>query len=285
VILGQGGDHIEETTSEVAGQGDVIPKEVGPGRYFPQGWKFGIVRESPAWLLPQWIGGGSVTEALGHPGGAGLGDDFALVADLDEVAAVAGAGVGRAGRQVDFNWCGLILWSMIAAMKLRMCLLPGILLLGGCATQDVVAPVAAASMESEGAVKESLPAEKPAEAAKPEPRVIAAPIGSIEITELFGLVESGGVLLYDVRPPFVQTLGRIPGAVGMPRKKFDERIGDEEPRMKQAVATGRSVVLYCANLKCPDADAVAAALSRRGIATKVYHAGWEEWKAADLPTE
>lgn len=168
---------------------------------------------------------------------------------------------------------------------MRICLLPGIFLLGGCATQEVVAPAASEPMEQQAALKEPVPVEKPAEEAKPESQVAAAPIGSIEITELFGLVESGGVLLYHVRPPFVQTLGRIPGAIGMPRKKFDERISDEEPRMKQAVAAGRSVVLYCANLKCPDAGAVAASLSRRGIATKVYHAGWEEWKAADLPTE
>jgi len=174
---------------------------------------------------------------------------------------------------------------MIGAMKLGGCLISGIILLGGCATQDVPGPGPAAPNGPETAVAELRPEPEEKVVAKPDPQVAAAPIGSIEITELFGLVESGEVLLYDVRPPLFQNLGRIPGSIGMPRKKFDERIGGELERMKQAVAAGRSVVLYCANLKCPDAGVVAARLSRQGIPTKVYHAGWEEWKAAELPTE
>lgn len=174
---------------------------------------------------------------------------------------------------------------MIHAMKLHRTLIPWLLLVAGCTTPD--APEAGNPVAGAGgaaAIVEHVAGEETKER-KPEPEVAAAPVGSIGLTELFGLVESGEVLLYDVRPPFYQRLGRISGSISLPRKKFAELVGGEQERMRQANKAGRSIVLYCANLKCPDADAVAAELSRRGIASRVYHAGWEEWKAAELPTE
>lgn len=148
----------------------------------------------------------------------------------------------------------------------------------GCATPgDPEAPDAEQAVVPEPARRE--------EAAKPTPEVAAAAVGSIDLTELFGLVDGGDVLLLDVRPPLFHKLGHIPGSLGLPRKKYSQWIGVEEGRIKEAAAAGRDVVLYCANLECPDASAVAADLSKRGIPVKVFHGGWEEWKAADLPVE
>jgi rhodanese-related sulfurtransferase len=180
----------------------------------------------------------------------------------------------------DFNWWSRDSWPMIDSMKLNPCLIPCVLLVAGCGTPD--AP--------EGGTPTAETSEAPApvpvvETKEEKPAVKPGTVGSIEVTGLFGLVESGEVLLYDVRPPFIQSLGRIAGSTSMPRKKFAEMIGGEEARMKEANAAGRSVVLYCANLKCPDAEAVAEELAKRGISSKVYHAGWEEWKEAGLPTE
>lgn len=177
---------------------------------------------------------------------------------------------------------------MIPAMSLRyLCLLP-LVLVWGCSSPGVPDAAHGGSVTAEAPAVE-VPAGAGQEALeqvdKPKSEVAAAPVGSIDVTGLYGLVESGEVLLYDVRPPLFHNLGHIPGSVSLPRKKFEERIDAEDGRIKAAVDGGRRIVLYCANLKCPDAAAVAGQMSRRGVEVAVYHAGWEEWKAADLPTE
>jgi len=160
-------------------------------------------------------------------------------------------------------------------------------LVGGCAAppkQEPAVPVAGAGQAAAAGRAQGGPAQGGV-AGKPAPAVAAAPVGSIGLEELFGLVESREVLLLDVRPPLFHNLGRIPGSLGLPRKSYDEWIGVEEGRIREAVSAGRAVVLYCANRECPDASAVAGNLSARGIPVKVFGGGWDEWKAADLPAE
>ena len=189
---------------------------------------------------------------------------------------------------VDFGWIGRICCRKIGRVSRKYGLLIAAALVGGCA-----APVepegggSAVAGAGEGVVAgraQDQPVSGPV-AGKPVPAVAAAAVGSIELEELFGLVESGEVLLLDVRPPLFHNLSHIPGSLGLPRKKFDEWIGVEEGRIRQAASAGRDVVLYCANRECPDASAVAGKLSTRGIPVRVFRGGWDEWKAAELPAE
>jgi rhodanese-related sulfurtransferase len=162
-------------------------------------------------------------------------------------------------------------------------LLVSLLLVAGCSAPGPTPADGSAGATPATPGAQAPPADRPAAVPEPDTEP-AAPVGSIEIEELFTLVDAGEVLVLDVRPPLFQRLGRIPGSVSLPRKKYDELIGAEEARIRGAAEAGRDIVLYCANIECPDASAVAARLARRGYPVRVYHGGWDQWKAAGLPT-
>ena len=189
---------------------------------------------------------------------------------------------------MEFGWIGRTGWRKIAAMRNWHGLLIAAVLLGGCVAppkqEPVVSPAVPAPAAAMGGAQQGGGASGEM-AGKPREVVAAASVGSIGLEELFGLVESGGVLLLDVRPALFHNLGHIPGSLGLPRKSSDGWIPAEEGRIRGAVSAGRPVVLYCANRECPDASAVAGKLAARGIPVKVFGGGWDEWKAAELPTE
>lgn len=110
-------------------------------------------------------------------------------------------------------------------------------------------------------------------------------VTSISLTDFFPLQQSGKVLLYDARPYFFYALSHIPGAISMPKQNCDEEIEKRESEIKSALADGKSVVVYCTNIACPDARTVAIHLADYGYSSSTLTGGWDTWKESGLPTE
>ena len=136
----------------------------------------------------------------------------------------------------------------------------------------------------------ALPAKKaaiPAKRAEPKPVRMngRGKVSSISLTEFFPLHQSRQVLLYDARPGFFYTLGHIPGATNLPKDGCDVLIEKREAEIKAAIAAKKTIVVYCTNLLCPDARAVATHLANYGYSSTVLSGGWETWKDSGMPTE
>ena len=110
-------------------------------------------------------------------------------------------------------------------------------------------------------------------------------VSSISLEDFFALQQSGQALIYDARPGFFYGLGHIPGAINLPKNNCDEKIAARESEIKSALAAGKTIVVYCTSLTCPDARAVAMHISGFGYPAKIYSGGWDAWKEAGMPTE
>jgi rhodanese-related sulfurtransferase len=155
--------------------------------------------------------------------------------------------------------------------------LPGgiaVLLLGSC--EDGVPP---ASPPEPVAVQK--PAVKPA-ADRPKPQ---GKLSEIRLETLFPKQQAGTVLLYDARPSFVSSFGKIPGAIPWPRSEYDARLAEREKQIRDATNGGKTVVIYCTDAACPDARAVAEKLAARGHDIAILAGGFALWKDTGLPTE
>ena len=108
---------------------------------------------------------------------------------------------------------------------------------------------------------------------------------SISITTFFPLQQSDKILIFDARPLFFYTLGRIPGAISMPKANCDLEIKKREPEIKAAIAAGKTIVVYCTSITCPDARTVAIHLAEFGYSSSTLTGGWDAWKESGLPTE
>jgi rhodanese-related sulfurtransferase len=136
-----------------------------------------------------------------------------------------------------------------------------------------------------------IPALKPIQPHVANPAVAVAPAkppapakpGSITrmpLGNLYQLMQSEAVLLYDVRPVIHHKMGHIPGAISFPKAHFDRDIAKHEPQILSAIKNRTPVVIYCTDLACPDALTVASQLSARGHDVSVLQGGYEAWKAA-----
>lgn len=110
-------------------------------------------------------------------------------------------------------------------------------------------------------------------------------ISSISLTDAFALQQSGRALIYDARPGFFYGLGHIPGAISLPKTNCDEQIVAREAEIKAALAAGKTLVVYCTDMLCPDARTVAIHLASFGYSSSTLSGGWESWKESGLPTE
>jgi rhodanese-related sulfurtransferase len=134
------------------------------------------------------------------------------------------------------------------------------------------------------------PATKPAPAEKPQykkpPRMNGrGELTSISLEQVFQLQQSGKALIYDARPAFFYGLGHIPGAINLPKNNCDEAIHQREGEIKAALATGKTIIVYCSSITCPDARTVAVHLSGFTFPASIFSGGWDAWKDAGLPTE
>lgn len=128
-------------------------------------------------------------------------------------------------------------------------------------------------------------ADKKPEYKKPVRMTGRGDISSISLENFFMLQQSGKALIFDARPAFFYGLGHIPGAINLPAKKCDEKIAAREQEIKAALAEGKTIVVYCTNLMCPDARTLAIHISGFGHPAKIYSGGWDGWKEAGMPVE
>lgn len=110
-------------------------------------------------------------------------------------------------------------------------------------------------------------------------------VTSISLEKFFELHQTGQTLVFDARPGFFHSLGHIPGAVSLPKHRCDEAIAKREAEIKAALAAGKTIVVYCTGITCPDARTVARHISGFGYPASVFSGGWDAWKDAGMPTE
>lgn len=110
-------------------------------------------------------------------------------------------------------------------------------------------------------------------------------LSSISLEEMFALQGSGNALIFDARPGYLFHLGHIPGAESLPKSDCENTIAKMDDRLKSAVAAGKTIVVYCSGIMCPDARTVATHISGYGHPAKIFSGGYESWKKAGLSTE
>ena len=107
----------------------------------------------------------------------------------------------------------------------------------------------------------------------------------IMLGDLYARQQNGTAYIIDVRPSYIYKLGHIPGAVNWPKSHFETDYTKFEPRILEAKAAKKPVILYCVDFACPDARTVASWLSERGHSVAILEGGWDAWKTGQLPTE
>ena len=110
-------------------------------------------------------------------------------------------------------------------------------------------------------------------------------VSSISLGDFFALQQSGKAVIFDARPAFFYSLGHIPGAINLPKTHCDKAIATREPAIQAALAQGKTLIVYCSSITCPDARSVAMHLSGFGYPAKIFAGGWDEWRSANIPGE
>jgi ArsR family transcriptional regulator len=95
--------------------------------------------------------------------------------------------------------------------------------------------------------------------------------------ELLTRLRDGSVVLLDVRPQDEYGLGHLPGALNIPLRELETRLG-ELPRDQEIVA-------YCRGPYGVLSFEAVAALRARGFRVRRFEEGFPEWKAAGLAVE
>jgi ArsR family transcriptional regulator len=93
--------------------------------------------------------------------------------------------------------------------------------------------------------------------------------------ELLCRRREGSVTVLDVRPLEEFVAGHIEGAINIPIKELERRLGE--------VRHGREVVAYCRGPYCVMAFEAVATLRQRGFQVRRLVDGFPEWRAAGLP--
>ncbi|WP_345861088.1 metalloregulator ArsR/SmtB family transcription factor [Shewanella algae] len=94
---------------------------------------------------------------------------------------------------------------------------------------------------------------------------------------LLAWLESGDVLLLDVRPEEEFLLGHLPGALNLPLPLLEAELA-RLPKHTEIVA-------YCRGPYCALSDEAVALLQAQGFNAKRLNAGFPDWKAAGLVVE
>ncbi len=100
---------------------------------------------------------------------------------------------------------------------------------------------------------------------------------AVDTDELLRRLESGDVVVLDVRPGTEYAAGHLPGAVHIPLDELAERVA-ELPR-------DREVVAYCRGQYCVLAHDAVRLLSSSGVRARRAVDGLLEWRLAGLPVE
>jgi ArsR family transcriptional regulator len=93
--------------------------------------------------------------------------------------------------------------------------------------------------------------------------------------ELLERSRMGSVTILDVRPQDEFALGHLPGAVNIPLRDLEARLGEMDP--------GQEIVAYCRGPYCVLSYEAVAALRARGFKIRRLEDGLPEWRAAGFP--
>lgn len=89
------------------------------------------------------------------------------------------------------------------------------------------------------------------------------------------LIESGTLIVLDVRGPEIYDLGHIPGALNFPLDDFEK----EKKELLSQITPDDEILVYCAGVTCHDSHTFATRLVKMGFAhVGVYVGGFAEWE-------
>jgi rhodanese-related sulfurtransferase len=96
--------------------------------------------------------------------------------------------------------------------------------------------------------------------------------GSVELEHM---IEDGeNIKIIDVRFPEDFAAGHIPGAVNLPKEKWDTLEGLSHDKVN---------IVYCYSQVCHLAAAAAMEFAERGFSVMELEGGFDEWRKHDLP--
>jgi rhodanese-related sulfurtransferase len=104
-----------------------------------------------------------------------------------------------------------------------------------------------------------------------------SPLQSINASQLVERMETGDVLILDVRPAVEYRSGHIPEARSIPVDELEARLA-ELPRNQEIIA-------YCRGPYCVFADEAVALLQKNGYRARRLIDGLPDWQALNLPVE
>jgi rhodanese-related sulfurtransferase len=111
----------------------------------------------------------------------------------------------------------------------------------------------------------------------------AVPPGEIPLlrwSEAHVLWQQNSTLFLDVRSAAEYADGHIAGALSVPEEEFAERF----PALKEQLERARAIVVYCKSEDCGKSLWAAIRLRNAGLTqTRIYPAGWYDWKRHNLP--
>lgn len=93
--------------------------------------------------------------------------------------------------------------------------------------------------------------------------------------ELLERSRTGSVTILDVRPQDEFALGHLPGALNIPLRDLEARLGEMNPRQE--------IVAYCRGPYCVLSYEAVAAMRARGFKIRRLEDGLPEWRAAGFP--
>ena len=99
----------------------------------------------------------------------------------------------------------------------------------------------------------------------------------VAAAHLLELVRNGLVTVLDVRPPEEYEAGHLPGAVNIPLRELEKRLGELDRTQE--------IVAYCRGPHCVLAFDAVARLRKRDVKARRLDGGLPEWRLQGLPVE
>jgi rhodanese-related sulfurtransferase len=110
--------------------------------------------------------------------------------------------------------------------------------------------------------------------------VAATMIPLLRTADAHALWKQDTTLFVDVRSAGEFADGHIAGAISLPDEEFEERF----PALKLRFERARAIVVYCKSEDCGKSLWTAIRLRHEGLTqTRIYPAGWYDWRRHDLP--
>ncbi len=107
---------------------------------------------------------------------------------------------------------------------------------------------------------------------------------TLTVEDVASYIFEGKGLILDARPDIFYRLGRIPGALSLPREDFESAYQTLKERLE--VNRAQPIVVYCSSASCEDATLLRDGLEKLGYTNlSIFTGGWAEWTRAEKPEE